>query len=160
MSNMYGKGTKLIQEKRKDVYQESGKWSDLTLCTECQALFTNGRWSWGKPPANPHTAICPACRRVLDNLPAGYIELKGDFLQGHYDEILNLTRHVEQQEKTQHPLERIMTIKDGKDGTIVTTTGIHIARRIGESLARAYNGDFSFQYADDEKSIRVYWQRD
>ena len=60
----------------------------------------------------------------------------------------------------QHPLERIMAIKDGKDGTIVTTTGIHIARRIGESLARAYNGDFSFQYADDEKSIRVYWQRD
>jgi len=41
----------------------------------------------------------------------------------------------------------------------VTTTGIHVARRIGEALARAYKGDLSYQYAEGEKRIRVYWRR-
>lgn len=155
----HGRKDRLIKEKRHDVYRESGKWPEPTLCTECGALFANGRWCWRKPSAQAHETVCPACRRVLDNLPAGYIELKGTFLQKHYDEILNLARNIEQQEKGEHPLERIMTITDERDCTRVTTTGVHIARRIGEALSRSYNGDFSFQYADDEKSIRVYWQR-
>jgi len=40
-----------------------------------------------------------------------------------------------------------------------TTTGVHIARRIGESLSRACQGDYSFQYGDAEKIIRVFWSR-
>ena len=157
--NRHGRQDRLLKEKRHDTYKERGKWPEPTLCKECGALFINGRWSWGKPSAKSNEALCPACRRVSDNLPAGYIELKGAFFQEHYDEILNLTRNIEQQEKNEHPLERIMAIIDEKDHTLVTTTGIHIARRIGEALSRSYNGDFSFQYADGEKSIRVSWQR-
>jgi NMD protein affecting ribosome stability and mRNA decay len=154
-----GRQNRLIKEKRHDAYQQRGKWREPTLCPECGALFTNGRWNWGKAPANANSTLCPACRRILDNLPAGYIQLKGEFFQNHYDEILNLTRNIEQQEKNERPLERIMAIADESDHTMVTTTGIHIARRIGEALSRSYNGDFSFQYADGEKSIRVSWQR-
>lgn len=154
-----GRQDRLIKEKRHDAYRERGKWREPTLCPQCGALFTNGRWCWGKAPSDAHETLCPACRRILDNLPAGYIELKGEFFQDHYDEILNLTRNVEQQEKNERPLERIMAILNETDHTLVTTTGIHIARRIGEALSRSYNGDFSFQYADGEKSIRVSWQR-
>ncbi len=157
--NRQGRQDRLLKEKRHDTYKERGKWPEPTLCKECGALFVNGRWSWGKPPTKANEVLCPACRRTSDNLPAGYIELKGAFFQEHYDEILNLTRNIEQQEKSEHPLERIMAIIDEKDHTLVTTTGIHIARRIGEALSRSYNGDLSFQYAEGEKSIRVYWQR-
>ena len=52
-----------------------------------------------------------------------------------------------------------MAIEAGQSQTLVTTTGIHVARRIGEALARAYKGDLSYQYAAAEKRIRVYWQR-
>jgi hypothetical protein len=52
-----------------------------------------------------------------------------------------------------------MNIKDESDHTLLTTTGVNIARRIGEAISRSYNGNFSFQYADGEKSIRVYWER-
>jgi hypothetical protein len=52
-----------------------------------------------------------------------------------------------------------MGIEAGQNHTLVTTTGIHVARRIGEALGRAYKGDLSYQYADGEKRIRVYWQR-
>jgi hypothetical protein len=85
--------------------------------------------------------------------------MKGEFFDAHRGEILNLVSNVEEQEKGERPLERIMTISNEKGHTVVTTTGIHIARRIGEALSRSYKGDYTFQYADGEKNIRVYWQR-
>ena len=150
---------RLLKEKRHDVYQERGKWTEPTICPECGALFTHGRWCWGKSQTKAHEVLCPACRRVLDHLPAGYVELTGTFLQEHYDEIIHLTRNIEQQEKRQRPLERIMAISREDGHTLVTTTGVHLARRIGEALSRSYNGEFSFHYAPEETSIRVSWQR-
>ena len=38
---------------------------DLTLCKECESLFLNGRWSWGKA----NKVICSACKRSSDNYP-------------------------------------------------------------------------------------------
>lgn len=151
--------TKLIKEKRHDAYKETEKWPEPTLCTECGALFTSGRWSWDKPPKKANEILCPACRRIADKYPAGYVEIRGQFFQEHQEEILNLARNIEKQEKKERPLERIMAIADNKDHTLVTTTGIHLARRIGEALSRSYNGDFSFQYTEGDKEIRVYWQR-
>ncbi len=155
----YGRKDRLIKEKRHDAYQESNKWPEPTLCIECGALFVNGRWSWQEPPDQANQAICPACRRIADRYPAGYIEIKGTFFAEHRDQIFNLIRNIEAREKDERPLERIMAIKDQKDHTLVTTTGVHIARRIGEALSRAYKGQLSCQYADAEQSIRVYWQR-
>ena len=56
-------------------------------------------------------------------------------------------------------MERIISIVHENDRILLTTARVHIARRIGKTLSRAYQGDFSFQYGDDEKSIRVYWRR-
>ncbi|MBT8763215.1 ATPase [Desulfohalobiaceae bacterium Ax17] len=154
----YGRNDKLIKEHRHDVYEEN-RGPEPSLCTECGALFVNGRWTWKKTGEYTSKMVCPACRRCADNYPAGYIQIKGEFFEGHRDEILNLLRNVEEMEKGEHPLERIMLITNEDDHTLVTTTGVHIARRIGEALSRSYKGDFSFQYGEGEKSIRVYWQR-
>ncbi len=156
---LYERQDRLIKEKRHDVYQEWGKLPEPTLCTECGALFLNGRWSWKKPTRKANKAVCPACRRIADNYPAGRIEIKGEFFNEHREEILNLISNIEKREKEKHPIERIMSVRDEKNYTLVTTTGIHIARRIGEALSRAYKGDYSFQYAEGDKSIRVYWHR-
>ena len=150
---------RLIKEKRHDAYKQRKKWPEPTLCTECGALFVKGRWSWKTPPKKVHRAICPACQRIADNCPAGYVELKGAYFAEHRDEILNLVHNVEKDEKDARPLERIGAITDKKDYTLVTTTGIHIARRIGESLSHSYKGKLSFQYAEAANRIRVYWQR-
>lgn len=155
----YGRKDRLIKEKQHDVYREGGKWPEPTVCIECGALFANGRWSWQEPPAAANEVVCPACRRIADLYPAGYIEIKGLFFTEHYDEVLNLIRNIAEQEQREHPLERIMSITAHEAGALVTTTGLHLARRIGEALSRAYKGELSFQYADAEQSIRVYWQR-
>ena len=156
---LYGRKDRLIKEKRHDVYQTTDKWPEPTRCPECGALFVNGRWSWKETSEETYKTVCPACQRIADCYPAGYIEIKGEFFKEHRDEIFNLIHNIEKQEKDQHPLERIMSIADEKKHTLVTTTGIHIARRIGEALSRSYKGDFSFQYVQGEKIIRVYWQR-
>ncbi len=157
--SQYARMDRLVKEKRHDTYRESGKWKEPTMCTECKALFLNGRWSWKKPPVDSNRVICPACQRIADNYPAGRIEIKGPFFKRHREEILNLIRNEEELEKGEHPMERIMSIIDEEDSVLVTTTGVHIARRIGDALSRAYQGDFEFQYGDAEKSIRVYWHR-
>lgn len=151
---------KLIKEKRHDVYREKGSWPEPTLCTECGALYMKGRWSWKKPShGEVHETACPACRRIADNFPAGYVEIKGAFFVKHSDEILNLVHNVEKEEKRLHPLERIIEVVGGDDLTLITTTGVHVARRIGQALSRAYQGTLAFQYGKAEKRIRVYWRR-
>ena len=150
---------KLIKEKRHDVYPKKGDWPDATTCTICGSVFTKGRWTWEKIQGGT-TITCPACRRISENYPAGCIEIKGEFFNKRKEEILNLIQNVEKAEKEAHPLERIMRISPNSEHTLVTTTGIHVARRIGESLMRAYQGELSLQYADGEKRIRVYWSRD
>ncbi len=160
MANVaYGRKDKLIKEKRHDVYQEGKKWPEPTFCTQCGAVFAKGRWSWNKIPKIANKTICPACKRSTGNYPAGYIELRGAFFKKNHGVIVNLIRNTEKQEQHLHPLERIMSVKVMNDHTLITTTGIHIARRIGNALSRSYKGDYSFHYGESEKSIRVYWER-
>ena len=155
----YSRKDRLIKERRHDVYEERGKWPEPTRCTTCGALFVNGRWTWQEAPSKTYETICPACRRVTDRYPAGYVEISGSFFAEHRVEILNLIQNIEKQEKSEHPLERIISIASERDHPLITSTGHHLARRIGEALARAYKGVLSFQYAEADDSIRVYWQR-
>ena len=152
---------KLIKAKRIDVYTDKKKINEPALCRKCKSVFINGRWTWKTIKGNikVNNAICPACRRISDNLPAGFITLKGEFLNNHFTEIENLIYNIDKVEKNKHPLERIITIVNEDNKTTITTTGIHIARRIGEALFQAYSGDYSFQYGENEKSIRVNWTR-
>lgn len=155
----YARQDRMIKEKRHDVYRSKEKRREPTLCEGCGALFVNGRWTWKETSERVHHATCPACRRIADRLPAGTIEIRGDFFSVHREEVVNLIHNVEKQQKADHPMERIMEMSNGKGVTQVTTTGVHLARRIGEALSRSYKGDYSFQYGDGEKTLRVYWER-
>jgi len=155
----HGRRDRLIKEKRHDTYEERRKWPEPTVCNDCRALFSNGRWCWLEAPEYAYKICCPACQRIADNYPAGELFIKGLFFAEHREEILNLINNTESLEKKEHPLERLMDIADEEALTRVTTTGIHLARRIGEALVHAYQGDLDFTYGDAEKSIRVTWSR-
>lgn len=156
----YGRRDRLVQEKRHDTYREDKKWPEPTVCTVCNSVYIEGRWTWYEPPFKANQVVCPACQRIADNYPAGLLELKGSFFAKHREEMLNLIRNEEKLEKNEHPLERIMDITEDQDQTLITTTGIHIARRIGKALSRAYQGELSFTYGDGEKTIRMLWSRE
>lgn len=156
----FGRKDRLIKERRHDVYKERSKLPDPTRCSNCGAVFTGGRWTWTELPTAANDGLCPACRRIVERVPAGVIHIRGAFPVAHRDDVRNLIANIEKQEKGQHPLERIMNVEEDGELTTVTTTGVHVARRIGEALARAFKGELTLQYAEAEKSIRVEWQRD
>jgi NMD protein affecting ribosome stability and mRNA decay len=151
---------RLIHEWVHDPYQAKSKPPAPTVCPQCGAVFQQGRWTWMARPAHAHEEPCPACRRIRDKYPAGYLSLRGAFLQGHRQEILNLARHEAQRETAEHPLHRIMQIEEQEDGIVITTTDLHLPRRIAEALHRAYQGEMEVQYVEEGSILRAQWRRE
>src|SRR5690606_6500198 len=101
-----------------------------------------------------------ACQRIAEDVPAGTISLRGDFVKQHSDELCGLIRNTEEMEKSQHPLERLMAISDDADGLTVTTTGLHLAQRIGHALEAAYDGAVKSHDNGEEYYDEVHAARD
>lgn len=143
-----------------DPYKRAQKPHEPTVCPQCGAVYHAGRWQWSERPAGAHEALCQACHRINDDFPAGVLTLSGDFLKLHRDEIMHLVRHQEALEKPEHPFNRIMKISDELEQIVISTTDLHLPRRIGEALERAFNGELKFHYDEDGYFLRVTWRRD
>ncbi|MFT6466503.1 BCAM0308 family protein [Halopseudomonas sp.] len=130
-------------------------------CPQCGAVHDHGRWSWQQAvPKGAQAHVCPACRRIADDQPAGTLHLAGGFLAAHREEVLGLIHNTEAAEKAQHALERLIKVSEQEDGLQVTTTGTHLAKRLGHALSGAFKGECSYQYAEDELHLTVHWSRD
>ena len=151
---------RLLQELQHDPYHAKLKLKEPTVCTECGAVFHKGRWSWAAAPAGAHQALCPACLRTRDEIPAAFLTLRGAFLSGHRDEILHLARHLEERERAEHPLKRIMAVEESAGEIRLSFTEAHLARNIGEAVRDAYKGELDYHYADEDIMLRVTWTRD
>jgi NMD protein affecting ribosome stability and mRNA decay len=150
---------RLPMETVMDSYKTKGKLSEPTVCPDCVAVFHAGHWQWLEKPKDAHQTTCPACHRIRDQFPAGYVSLSGEFFAAHEQEILQLIQHRETREKAEHPLQRIIAIEKTKQGTLVTTTDIHLARGIAEALHHAYQGELEFHYNSDQNLLRANWSR-
>ncbi len=147
----------LLQEKVHDAYKIKGKLAEPTTCPQCGAVYQEGRWQWTKAPANAHQHVCPACLRIHDQFPAGFVTLDGSYFTKHRDEIMHLVNNEEKRERADHPLQRIMATEEQHGTTVVTTTDVHLARRIGEALHHAYQGELAFHYNPEQNLLRVNW---
>ena len=150
---------RLIQESRHDPYKAKHKLPEPTVCPQCGAVFHDGHWQWLVKPAQANEEMCPACHRIHDDFPAGYLTVAGTFFKDHREELLHLARNEETRAKTEHPLKRIMKIEDQNGDTLITTTDIHLARGIGDALHHAYQGELEYHYNDQENLLRVVWTR-
>jgi NMD protein affecting ribosome stability and mRNA decay len=149
----------VLESMEKDVYGQKGKLADPTACRDCGAVYHKGRWTWGAPPADAARATCPACRRIADHYPAGIVTLSGDFAREHAEEIRGLVRHVEEREKKEHALKRVMAIERDGDALVVKTTNARLARGIGEAVQHAYKGELDYRFSETENVLRVDWKR-
>jgi hypothetical protein len=149
----------LTQGSRQDTYRLRGKLPEPTVCPECTAVFHKGRWTWGKRPADAHEHLCPACNRIHDKFPAGWITLSGPYLAAHRDELLGLARNEEAAQRADHPLSRIMALDEKPDRVTITTTDPHLPRRIGEALHRAHDGELAIEHEKQAYLVRVTWTR-
>ena len=140
-----------------DSYRADAKLPEPTRCPGCGASYQDGRWTWKKaaPEANLHR--CPACQRIHDRFPAGYVTLKGKFGAERRVALLNLVKTREARAKAEHPLQRIIAVENVPDGIQVSTTDTHLARAIGEAVREAFHGTLELNYSRDENLLRAVW---
>jgi len=145
-----------------DTYKSRAKLAEPTRCPGCGAVYHDGHWQWmAYPPAGAQEELCAACHRINDDYPAGIVTLKGAIIREQKSELLHLISHQEAAEKGEHPLNRIIKIaEDSPETMTITTTDIHLPRRIGEAIHRAYHGDLKLHYDEDRYFIRVDWNRE
>lgn len=155
------RGNPLLSEHVHDPYWSGTKLPKNTRCPRCGAVYRDGRWVWPQTEADwAGKSLCPACRRMDDHYPAGELQLSGAFVNAHRDEITSLARNIEKSENTEHPLHRIMDIRMEADQLTITTTDVHLPRRIGHALEATWGGALHTHYDKEGYFARVSWQRD
>jgi NMD protein affecting ribosome stability and mRNA decay len=139
-----------------------GKAPELAACPGCGASYREGRWTWKSAPAGSYEQTCPACERIADGYPAGVLHVGGDFVAAHRAELIGLIRHVEERERAEHPLKRVMAIEDEGDGFVVKTTDAKLAASLGRALRKSHAGRLVQPKTTAEKGnlVRVHWARD
>ena len=138
---------RLIQDAAHDPYKAAVKPSEPSVCRECGVVFTDGRWQWSPElPTSAADALCPACQRIRDRVPAGFLFLSGDFFRKHREDIMHLIRNTVDVQQKEHPMKRF--------------TDIHLPRSVGKAIERAYDGQLDIQFAEGSGIARAYWSRD
>jgi NMD protein affecting ribosome stability and mRNA decay len=150
-----------------DPYIQTADPGEVKVCSECKAVFHGQRWylrEQAPAEALKHDevsfTVCPACQKIRDRDPGGIVHLSGAFLREHKDEILNLIRNENDQAMAVNPLERIMDIEKADTGIDVLTTNEKLAQRVGRAIHKAYDGEIKYRWSEDNKLVRVSWQRD
>lgn len=144
-----------------DPYTRTAKLREPAFCTQCGAVYLHGRWAWAPRPDAAEPMLCQACRRINDRFPAGTVTLSGPIVAAQKDAILGLLRHQEEAEKNEHPLNRIMAIDDAIANRLeISTTDIHLPRRIGNAMKDAYKGKLDEHFDEGGYFVRVSWHRD
>ena len=140
-----------------DPYQRQQKLHEGTVCPQCGAVYHQGLWRWVTKAEGAGEELCAACRRINDKFPAGVVTLRGDFAREQKQELIHLARHQEEAEKQEHPLNRIIGIEEDAQGIVISTTDIHLPRRIGEAIKRAFRGKIEDNFEKDGYFVRVTW---
>jgi NMD protein affecting ribosome stability and mRNA decay len=156
--------TKKSIDTEKDPYLRDAGPPKGAVCTRCGAVYSNKRWALGTPPTpaaveKAPRVTCPACRKIKDGYVGGFVTLRGEFLEEHSEEILNMVRNKEKRAMNNNPLDRIISIKRTRGDLEITTTTDKLAQRIGQMLGKAYNGSVEYKWSDDIKMTRVVWTR-
>jgi len=108
-------------------------------------------------PVDRHGIVCPACERIRDGAPSGVLMLTGEFVAKHRDEIFGLVSNEKTRAKAEHPLSRLINIKDQAQAVVITTTDPDLTRHTREGLHHAHHGTLTLRYKKDEDLILVNW---
>jgi hypothetical protein len=149
-----------------NVYLPKKGMKETALCNSCNLVYQNKSWCLNEMEARKlkeerqvRRGTCPACRRMADNLPAGILTFSGEYFLKHEVEVLDIIKNEEERARVKNPLGRIMEIAQEGDVLTVTTTEEKLAQKLGKEVYRAHKGELRYQWAHDEKMVRVSWAR-
>jgi hypothetical protein len=138
------------------------KHSSNTKCPGCGLLFDDGVWKQKLPAKGQKQPekLCPSCQQTQVGHVGGIVQFSGAFAGRHRQELLNRIRNVEKLTREERPLERIVEMREDKDGIVVSATTEHLVARIGKSIQRDFGGSLSLRYALEDKFVLAHWQRE
>lgn len=137
--------------------RKSAKSTGVVKCTDCGLAEHRGRWTRRAPALALVTpGCCPACQRIRDRYPAGTLRVPLALLENGHS-LRQRIHNVEAAERREHPLERLMSLDESDGDLVVTTTGVHLARRLAHELSRQLHARPRLRYADGEKLVHVQW---
>lgn len=90
-----GSQEKIFPEHENDAYKLKGKLRDPSVCSTCEAVYQDARWQWSPRPPSAEEVVCPACHRIADREPAGFLNIEGEFAPQHREELVQLLRQHE-----------------------------------------------------------------
>lgn len=163
-SGVEEKGQRAVRSS--DVYLPK-EGMELSYCKKCGLVYRQKRWIMDpaeteRVQADPSAGkiVCPACQRMRDEVPGGYLTLMGGYLQQHEVEILELIKNTESKSRKKNPLGRIMAIRQ-EDGVLtILTTEDKLAQKLGRDIFKAHSGQLNYQWSHTENYVRVDWKRD
>jgi NMD protein affecting ribosome stability and mRNA decay len=149
-----------------DPYAEYKGGVEPAVCPSCKLIYKKKHWHRADAEAklllkDKKTKLhkCPACRKIDDKYPLGVVNIKGDFLAEHFEDVVHLIKSEERRALQKNPLERLMKMDKVNGGLHVETTSDALALRIGRVLHRAYKGEAEFKFRYGNKYVEVDWSR-
>lgn len=139
-----------------DEFRPVGK-QQPAVCTECKASHWEGRWRWDAPRSGAAPVTCPACHRARNRIAAHVVELSGA-LPPWWNEVRGMIGNVERAEVLDHPMERVIGMEMRDDRVLVSTTGLHIARRLVAAMVRRFRQRVRLTF--DDVKTRIEWLED
>lgn len=142
--------------------QRSNKYPSNTLCPKCKLVYQDGVWKQGASSRGKSglERLCPACLQVREGWVGGIIQCSGAFANRHRKELLARIRNVEKQTQEERPLERIILMREDRNGIEISTTTEHLVARIAKSIHRVFGGELELKYAPEDKFAIAHWHRE
>ncbi len=137
------------------------------ICPVCHAISDGKHWhldeeEYQRLRHDPQVKVelCPADERIRRQMYDGEVVLRGGWLEGHKQEILNWVRNEEKRARATNPMARLATVQEREGSIYILTTSQALARRIGSGLKSAFKGRLTMQKLPFETFTRVRWARD
>lgn len=166
---MGGRKDKMLDVKIHDPYMKKDAYTDPTICPTCGLVYHDKMWHNNKEfveeikkKHNYDQKDCPACRKIKDDYPLGVLILQGSIINNtqKVTEIKNLIRHETEKEANSNPLARIFKVEEFPDRIEIKTTTEGLAKRLGNAIQKAFQGDLELVFSENDKFLRVIWKKD
>lgn len=117
----------------------------MKACSKCYAVFDGKRWNGAasrrrKDLKKHERTICPACRRVRDDVAFGTVYLDGDVVASRSDEILKMIRREEENRQARDYSSRILDIRRNGRKMTIRTANSPMAIHIAKQCKKAFKG--------------------
>lgn len=150
-----------------DPYHSGMKHRGLSVCSQCASVNIKGRWlssqqAKARKLATPKSGslTCPACRQLKDRFALGVIEIHGNKWKEKQDEVFRTLRNTESIARNRNDQQRVLWTQEVRGITKIYVTLPELARRIGRTLERSFQGVSEYKRSSEEPYLRVRWWSD